>query len=450
MYTTKALMVSLASLLALISARSRVLLANISVSTCCNINMHTLNKNRASSVTPALTHARGRRTQSSHRAHQRNNAPQMPDESPNRLGAGAERRKERKWRRRGAASGSSLFRPNFSPNPQNRPDAYRRQLKVPTSAQAKADGKEDPVGAGGETNTVISDWDILGITAESSIDSVKRAYRALVKLHHPDTGGDEQRFQVVKDAFERIVGRSRSSSGGGGARSQQPFTNEGGATVKTSDPLQEEIQPYAKNIAYTSTMPTMWATPTYSCSRIKGVVMVPVPYASISRPIKPEKRSIKEAYKIWRDKGKSAGSPAELPVWVMARRGEFAGSLIMYREALMGQLEGMLGRHKQSLDYFNEVLALIEKGPEKMSKGVVLANLANEYMLMGDPVNCFKTYHESLEILFAEKERDDEDKAKKVWGLKGEESTHSSSKMMVRAHTDDFTLSRESQRVALD
>merc|ERR1711935_547631 len=46
----------------------------------------------------------------------------------------------------------------------------------------------------------------LGIEKTASIDetSLKTAYLARVKLHHPDTGGDEKKFNEIKQAYELL------------------------------------------------------------------------------------------------------------------------------------------------------------------------------------------------------------------------------------------------------
>jgi len=47
--------------------------------------------------------------------------------------------------------------------------------------------------------------DILGVAADASDNDVKKAYRSLASKHHPDKGGDENKFKEVKDAYERIT-----------------------------------------------------------------------------------------------------------------------------------------------------------------------------------------------------------------------------------------------------
>ena len=45
---------------------------------------------------------------------------------------------------------------------------------------------------------------VLGVTTGASVAEIKAAYRALVKLHHPDAGGDAQRIVALNAAWEEL------------------------------------------------------------------------------------------------------------------------------------------------------------------------------------------------------------------------------------------------------
>lgn len=44
-------------------------------------------------------------------------------------------------------------------------------------------------------------YSILGVARGASDDEIKRAYRRLASQHHPDKGGDKERFQEVQEAY---------------------------------------------------------------------------------------------------------------------------------------------------------------------------------------------------------------------------------------------------------
>ena len=44
-------------------------------------------------------------------------------------------------------------------------------------------------------------YKILGIERGASDEEIKRAYRKLASIHHPDKGGDTQKFQEIQQAY---------------------------------------------------------------------------------------------------------------------------------------------------------------------------------------------------------------------------------------------------------
>jgi len=45
-------------------------------------------------------------------------------------------------------------------------------------------------------------YDILGISKSASADEIKRAYRKLAMKHHPDQGGDHDKFKEINEAYQ--------------------------------------------------------------------------------------------------------------------------------------------------------------------------------------------------------------------------------------------------------
>lgn len=53
---------------------------------------------------------------------------------------------------------------------------------------------------------------VLGVTPEASPAEIKAAYRALVKRHHPDAGGDAQRIIALNAAWEALRDQVRGGA----------------------------------------------------------------------------------------------------------------------------------------------------------------------------------------------------------------------------------------------
>lgn len=48
-------------------------------------------------------------------------------------------------------------------------------------------------------------WSILNVPKNSSKELVKKSYRKLALIHHPDKGGDPEKFRQVTDAYHEIM-----------------------------------------------------------------------------------------------------------------------------------------------------------------------------------------------------------------------------------------------------
>lgn len=54
-------------------------------------------------------------------------------------------------------------------------------------------------------------YEELGLNNEASQEEIKKAHRKLVKEHHPDKGGDEERFKKIQEAYD-VLGNEESRS----------------------------------------------------------------------------------------------------------------------------------------------------------------------------------------------------------------------------------------------
>jgi DnaJ-class molecular chaperone len=71
-------------------------------------------------------------------------------------------------------------------------------------------------------------YQTLGINKDATADEIKRAYRKLASQHHPDRGGDTQRFQEIQVAYDTLSDAQRRAmydnpGFGGGFRADAPF-----------------------------------------------------------------------------------------------------------------------------------------------------------------------------------------------------------------------------------
>ena len=81
-------------------------------------------------------------------------------------------------------------------------------------------------------------YEVLGVSKSASADEIKKGFRRLAIEHHPDRGGDEEKFKELNEAYEVLkddskrqrydqfghagVGSSAASDGG------NPFSGFGG------------------------------------------------------------------------------------------------------------------------------------------------------------------------------------------------------------------------------
>lgn len=65
-------------------------------------------------------------------------------------------------------------------------------------------------------------YSILGIPHGAPEEDVKKAYRKLAMKHHPDKGGDPEKFKQIQSAYDRIT-KGEGDGGGGGGPNFDPF-----------------------------------------------------------------------------------------------------------------------------------------------------------------------------------------------------------------------------------
>lgn len=95
---------------------------------------------------------------------------------------------------------------------------------------------------------MIDPYSILGISPDASDEEVKKAYRKLSRIYHPDANIDnpnkeqaEEKFKQVQQAYEQIMKeREQGSSGGYGSYGGYQYGGFGGFSGKTDNTYQDE------------------------------------------------------------------------------------------------------------------------------------------------------------------------------------------------------------------
>src|SRR5215471_14884244 len=80
-------------------------------------------------------------------------------------------------------------------------------------------------------------YEILGVGKNASPDEIKKAFRRLAIEHHPDRGGNEEKFKELNEAYEVLKDESKrkrydqfghAGVGGNGAAGGNPFAGFNG------------------------------------------------------------------------------------------------------------------------------------------------------------------------------------------------------------------------------
>jgi molecular chaperone DnaJ len=76
-------------------------------------------------------------------------------------------------------------------------------------------------------------YQILGVSENASQDEIKKAYRKLAVEHHPDKGGDENKFKKISEAYDTIGDENKRSQYDNQRRN--PFAGMGGGGFNPFD-----------------------------------------------------------------------------------------------------------------------------------------------------------------------------------------------------------------------
>ena len=48
-------------------------------------------------------------------------------------------------------------------------------------------------------------YETLGVQRDATEQDIKKAYRKLASKHHPDKGGDEERFKQINESYKLLL-----------------------------------------------------------------------------------------------------------------------------------------------------------------------------------------------------------------------------------------------------
>lgn len=77
---------------------------------------------------------------------------------------------------------------------------------------------------------------ILGVSRQATTEEIKRAYRRLASQHHPDKGGDKERFQEIQESYSVLGDTQKKAEYDNPA--QRVHINMGGAAFNFDDIFQ--------------------------------------------------------------------------------------------------------------------------------------------------------------------------------------------------------------------
>ena len=106
-------------------------------------------------------------------------------------------------------------------------------------------------------------YDVLGVKKDASADEIKKAFRKLARKHHPDAGGDEEKFKEINEAYEVLSDPEKRSE-------YDQYGQYFGGQDASGTPGGRQATAAAKAVA-TPYQQAIWATSVTSSAACSGV-----------------------------------------------------------------------------------------------------------------------------------------------------------------------------------
>ncbi len=55
-------------------------------------------------------------------------------------------------------------------------------------------------------------YEVLGVSKTASPDEIKQAFRKLALQHHPDRGGDPEKFKEINEAYQILSDQTKTTT----------------------------------------------------------------------------------------------------------------------------------------------------------------------------------------------------------------------------------------------
>ena len=87
---------------------------------------------------------------------------------------------------------------------------------------------------------------LLGLAAPTTLEAARKAYRKLARQHHPDHGGDEERFKQISVAYNYLVEFYDSSSSGSAKQGNKTYRRGRDTYTRSADAQAKSKASYSQ------------------------------------------------------------------------------------------------------------------------------------------------------------------------------------------------------------